>query len=427
MLGLARDEQDMLDGKEDPARQKAMELLVKYAEGLGADRFVDTNNATIIVGSIPDIKIVEKVVPSLDADEIASKFLLDSDERVVLDKVKAFTTTNATFRDQRYPDLQRGGKAHCDLLQKMVDYLKRVGVIHLATCTPYQVGNVPMKGEHCAWTESSAVAFCNSVLGGRTNIEGLHSSFASAVTGKTPLWGMHLDENRLGKVIIDVEIDVELLRDWYLIGYYVGRQVGLDVPIYTNIRKVPDMPRLMGMCAAGIAGGSIVKFHIVGITLEAPTLEAASGNRKDLPVLKYGKDERRIAYEKLNHSDSDRVDIVVLGCPHAGLDRLRVIAGMLEGKKINKDTRLYVTTCHPMKHVADEQGYTEIITRAGGSVWEDSCGLVLSVDPSTVFACDSAKMANYLPGETGSKNTWFGTTEECIEAALTGKWRGELK
>ncbi len=137
-MRLARDEQEMLEGKEGPARQKAMELLVKYAEGLGADRFVDTNNATVIVGSIPDVKIVQKVVPSLDADEIASRFLLDSDERVVLDKVKAFTTTNATFRDQRYPDLQRGGKPHCDLLQKMVDYLKRVGVIHLATCTPYQ-------------------------------------------------------------------------------------------------------------------------------------------------------------------------------------------------------------------------------------------------------------------------------------------------
>ncbi len=284
-----------------------------------------------------------------------------------------------------------------------------------------------MKGEHCAWTESSAVAFCNSVLGGRTNIEGLHSSFASAVTGRTPFWGMHLDENRLGKVIIDVEIDMELIRDWYLMGYYVGGQVGLDIPIYTHIKRVPDLTRLMGLCAAGIASGSIVKFHIFGITLEAPTFEAACGNGKNLKTLKFGKKERRIAYERLNHSDRDDVDVVVLGCPHATLDRMRAIAGMLEGKKINKNTRLYVTTCHPIKNVADKQGYTEIITKAGGSVWEDSCGLVLVADPSTVFACDSAKMANYLPGETGSKNTWFGTTEECIQAALTGKWRGELK
>ena len=121
------------------------------------------------------------------------------------------------------------------------------------------------------------------------------------------------------------------------------------------------------------------------------------------------------------------MDIVVLGCPHATLERMRAIAGMLEGKRIHKNTRLYVTTCHLIKNLADKQGYTEMITKAGGSVWEDSCGLVLAVDPSTVFACDSAKMANYLPGETGSKNIWFGTTEECIQAALTGKWRGELR
>jgi predicted aconitase len=183
----------------------------------------------------------------------------------------------------------------------------------------------------------------------------------------------------------------------------------------------------MGLCAAGIASGSIVKFHILGMTPEAPTLEAACGNGKDLRVLKFGREERRSAYERLNHSDRDDVDIVVLGCPHAGLERLRAIAGMVEGRKIHENTRLYVTTCHPIKNVADKQGYTETITRAGGEVWEDACGLVLAVDPATVFACDSAKMANYLPGETGSKNTFFGTTEECIQAALTGKWRGELK
>jgi hypothetical protein len=67
---------------------------------------------------------------SVDAVEIASGFPLDSGKTVVLDRVKAFTPTNATFRDQRYPELQRGGNAHCDLLKGMVDYLKRVGVIH---------------------------------------------------------------------------------------------------------------------------------------------------------------------------------------------------------------------------------------------------------------------------------------------------------
>lgn len=54
------------------------------------------------------------------------------------------------------------------------------GVNILATCTPYQVGNLPVRGEHCAWMESSAVVYCNSVLGARTNCEGTASTGAAA-------------------------------------------------------------------------------------------------------------------------------------------------------------------------------------------------------------------------------------------------------
>lgn len=37
-MKLTDDDQAMLDGKEGLARQKAMELLVKYGEALGAER-----------------------------------------------------------------------------------------------------------------------------------------------------------------------------------------------------------------------------------------------------------------------------------------------------------------------------------------------------------------------------------------------------
>lgn len=427
MVKLAHDEQDMLAGKHGSAKQKAMELLFKYAEGLGAEKFINTNNVTLIAGALPDIEIVQKVVPTLDANEIASKFYLDSDEVVMVDKVKAFTTTNAYFRDQKHPEIQRGGKLACEVVKKMEDYCKMVGIINLATCTPYQCGNIPMKGEHCAWTESSAIAFCNSMLCACTNIEGQHSSFASAITGKTPLWGMHLDKNRYGNVIVDVEINMDIIREWYLLGYYVGGQVGLDIPIYTNISRIPDLTMSMALCAAGIASGSIVKFHIAGITPEARTVEMAGGDSGNLRVLKYGKEQRREAYEKLNHSKKDDVDIVVLGCPHYTLERIGALAQMLEGKKIHENTALYVTTCRAIKAIADRNGFTDIIAQAGGLMLEDTCGLILDLDPSMVLASDSAKMVHYIPGATGLKNTWFGTTGECIQAAVTGKWKGELR
>ena len=83
MLTLKRDEQEMLDGGQGRARQAAMSMLVRYAEGLGADSFVDTNNVTLIAGTLPDIDILRSVVPSLDIDALASKVYLDSDEVMV--------------------------------------------------------------------------------------------------------------------------------------------------------------------------------------------------------------------------------------------------------------------------------------------------------------------------------------------------------
>ena len=41
----------MLDGKDGKARQKAMELLVRYADALGAERFVATDNIAGVPGS----------------------------------------------------------------------------------------------------------------------------------------------------------------------------------------------------------------------------------------------------------------------------------------------------------------------------------------------------------------------------------------
>lgn len=43
-MKLTDDEKAMLDGKEGPAKQKAMDLLVRYGNALGAERLVDTNN-----------------------------------------------------------------------------------------------------------------------------------------------------------------------------------------------------------------------------------------------------------------------------------------------------------------------------------------------------------------------------------------------
>ena len=425
MVKLARDEQEMLDGKYGRAQQRAMEILVQYADALGAERFVDTNNVHLFVGFHPYPEVIE----ILDGDELASKFLLDTDEKIIVDQVKAFNTTHIWAMDLDRWQVMGAPESLHQLMESIRAYSIRTGISLSATCTPYQVGNVPTKGEHCAWTESSAVPFCNAVLGGRTNTEAAHSAFPAALTGKIPLWGYHLEENRRGTHLIQVEIDVSGVMDWYLLGYYAGEVSQLAVPVYDlKIPSVPNISMLKGLNSAAASSGGIMMYHIIGVTPEAPNMEAAFGGNQPKETLVYGKSERRQAYDNLNSAKDDHVDLINIGCPHYSLEQLRDVARLLEGKKVHENVDLWIWTAYQLKAIADRNGFTDIITRAGGHLMTDSCPLNTNLFPkkARVVATDSAKHAHYAPA-IGGLDVCFGTMAECIEAATTGKWRGELR
>jgi predicted aconitase len=73
-------------------------------------------------------------------------------------------------------------------------------------------------------------------------------------------------------------------------------------------------------------------------------------------------------------------------------------------------------------------GYVASINRAGAVVLTDTCSaFAQALPPGTrVAALDSAKQAHYLPAILGVQ-AWFGSTRDCIEAAVTGRWNGELR
>ena len=83
LMKLTRDEQEMLDGRKGKPTQKAMELLVRYAEALGAERFVDTRNVAGVPGSAnPFLQNYYKDKGADGLDAIFSHFDLDSDELI---------------------------------------------------------------------------------------------------------------------------------------------------------------------------------------------------------------------------------------------------------------------------------------------------------------------------------------------------------
>ncbi len=118
----------------------------------------------------------------------------------------------------------------------------------------------------------------------------------------------------------------------------------------------------------------------------------------------------------------------MLGCPHASIEQMWEVARLLEGRKIHGGCRLWVFTSRSVKSVADLNGYTKTIQDAGGLVMTDTCSAISKAVPkgTKVVALDSAKQAHYLPAMVGIE-AWFGTTEDCVAAALTGRWNGDLR
>lgn len=302
---LRSEEERMLAGGEGPATQKAMQLLVALGEVLGADRLIPIVSAQIAgvsYGNIGD----------------AGMELLE-DWAGQGGRVRVRSTLNPAGMDlERWREMGVDEEYH-DRQLRIIKAFERMGVEITCTCTPYLVGNLPKLGDHIAWSESSAVCYANSVLGARTNREGGPSALAAALTGKTPRYGLHLDEGRRPTVVVEVKARLATTYDYSLLGYSVGRIIGSSIPYFNGVTGAePDGLKIMS--AALAASGGIAIFHIKGVTPEA------EGQSTDgLERLCIDHKELEISREKLT-ADGDP-DLACIGCPHASLGRCVIWRG----------------------------------------------------------------------------------------------------
>jgi hypothetical protein len=429
MVALSDAERAMLDGAHGPAVQKAMDLLVRYADALGAEDFVETNNVAGVPGSSPKWVKEYYAADGGDYRAVFSRFDLDSDEVVDVPRMNAFSCHLQGGMD---PELWREQGMSEDAFANFVgDEAETAahGVQILKTCTPYIAGNVPVMGEHCAWMESSAVVFCNSVIGGRTNCEGRESTSAAMLAKRIPNWGFHREEFRKGQHLVDVQVPVDDVFEWGMLGYFVGGAVEDTIPVIEGQVSNPSLIRHKHFGAAAASSGGVEMYHMVGITPEAPTREAAFGGEVRGERFVYDAAARQRVYDTLNSvGSSTDVDYVMLGCPHYSIEQIAEAARLLEGRKVHADAALWIFTSRAVKATAEANGYVETIRKAGGLLMTDTCSAISQAVPkgTRVAALDSAKQVHYLPAMMGIEG-WYGTTAECIDAACTGKWQGRLQ
>jgi predicted aconitase len=397
-MELTSQEQAMLDGKEGYAVRKSMEILVALGEIFAAENLIS-------IGSVQ--------VAGVSYHNLGDAGLEFLNSLAVDGKVKVLTTLNPAGMDlENWPNLGISPE-FAEKQNLVIEAFKRMGILISCTCTPYLIGNLPLYGEHVAWSESSAVTFANSVLGARTNREGGPSALAAAFVGKTPNYGLHIDENRIPDIHIQVNGDLPKLSDWGALGYAIGKKAENKIPYITGI-KTADLDSLKSFCASVVTYGAKPLFYIKGVT---PGAEIQKEPR-DTVTVDHG--DLKIAYDAIN-DDVANIELVCLGCPHCSVKEISEIATLLEGRKVAEGTELWVATSRTAKQLADKRGYTATIEAAGGKFACDTCMAVAPLKGRfQSLATTSAKGCFY--SRQNLMKTKMGSIEECIDAAVTGTW-----
>jgi len=387
---LTKEQERMLDGENGEIVARMMRLLVRLGDIYNAEKMVKV--ASVQVSGVSYKSIGD---PGLE-------FLQDIANEA---RVKVLTFLNPAGMDLEAWKEMGIDEEFAKKQLEIINAFRKMGIVISATCTPYLAGNLPRYRQHIAWAESSAVSFANSVIGARTNREGGPSALAAAITGYTPMYGLHLDENRKPDVVIEVNANLKCNSDFAAMGYYVGSAVKNRIPYFRGIEDA-DTDQLKALGAAMAASGAVALYHVEGITPEADKFD----DLNNLEKIEFGEKEKKETYEKLNTGEEP--DIIIFGCPHASLNEMVRIANIVKGRKAKKP--FWICTSRAVKEVAMRMGLDKVIQEAGGKIVADTCMVVSPIEKLfKTTAVNSAKAAHYLPGFCKQKVV-FGNMEELL-------------
>lgn len=397
-------------GRGEPAR-RALEMQLAVGDFFGAERMVPVASAHLTgdpesMGEA-GLAFVEDLVRQ------AARFVVP-------------TTTNSCNVDF---DLYRAFGQPEEVAQqerRLRELITTMGGILLTSCANYQAMAPPRFGEHLAWGDTGTVIYANAVCGARSNFEGGPASYAAALTGRVPAYGMHLDACRRGTHLVEVRDQPKTATDWGALGVFVGRRLTNYwlVPVFTGIEAAPDSDALKHLGATLASYGSLAMFHIAGVTPEARTLEEAFGGRPPRGTIAVEPGDLERTYRSFVPEKAE-VDVVVFGTPHLSIAEVRRLGSLLEGKKVSANTMLLLTTSAPVKAMADHEGITRVIEVAGGRIAVGVCYYIMTPREMArrhglrTILTDSAKLANIIAAY--AYNPIFRPTAQCVDAAVTGR------
>jgi predicted aconitase len=413
-MRLTQDEEKMLSGGYGEAMKRAMDVLVKMGEYSGAERMVPVSWADLstfsgIGGGHGD-----------SPDNDLYKYMQELDDLCDKENVKFRCPT--VLADIGSPE--RNAK-----LAKMGATL----ISPAGASSPHDIFPLPLFGQYVTPGATNINTYCNSMIGARGNNEGPIGVRMAAITGKTPEYGYLLDEGRVAKVQVDLQVQPKNYIEWAVIGFYISKRLAThywDVPVITGVNPVTTISDdIMSFCASMNNPGSMTLFFIEGLSPEARTLEQALGGNAPQERFSVGAKEMQEIYDTYPVT-GNFPEIVTLRFPLT-VPRLYQVANLFEGKKVHKDLSFSVDLTWGAKLVAERTGMRKQLEDAGVLVAERQ-GQVMwkgaMMDPWVdakrlgvrTMVTDSLKDCNAISQQEVDM-VLLPSLEKIVEVAQTGK------
>jgi len=381
---LTTEEEKMLDGEFGEWIAKALKLIVKLGDIQEAERLIKIKRAHI------------SGVSYKTTGDAMIELLEDMAKENV--RVKVFTTLNPAGMDLLAWQEMGVPDTFATKQMKLIQAYKKLGILPALTCAPYFFENKPSRNEVVAFAESSAIIFVNSILGARTNRHGSLDALAAAVTGRVPLSGYLLDENRKAKILIDVEVNRLRDNEYGLIGIHVGNLLKPDdVPAFV-FRRTPHINELRLLGAALAASGALAMFHVIGVTPNALSMKEAFNDKEPEEKIVISRDDVKETKEKFFEYIDDP-DAVFIGCPHASIEEIKQIASLVSGRKVKSGILFWIFTSRRILSMIRENKCYQILINAGIKIFSDTCMVVSPIEALNIrkILTNSSKAAWYIP------------------------------
>ncbi len=405
----------ILGGEHGPALQFAMQLVKRAADVMGARELVPVTFAHI-----------DACFYAGRAHVDFARFMLEAGAKF---EIPAWTNNglvslaDETIRDPK-TEMARGAK-------QLMQLYAELGCRTVWTCAPYQLPDGPGFGDHIVVGESNAVSFYNAAVGARTNKYGDYLDVACGLAGYAPLCGLHTDQGRRARILIDTSAVPDTLKRqdiyFHLLGTVMGQHAGKQVPAIDALDPDVGEDALKAVSAAAAAAGGVEHWHGIGRTPEAPNQDTAFAGLEPAQTIAITLGTLGAARRSLTSASDGPVAMVALGTPHFSFTEFAELVPMLQGRKVDPATKLYISTSRHVRDLAAQKGWIDALEQAGAGIIVDTC----TYFSPAVRGCtgrvmtNAAKWAWYAPGMLGVE-VCFGSLAECAETAVRGEvWRDQ--